>query len=281
MATFTWTASSGGNWGTGADWSPTLNAPPGGTTSNVDLAVLQQLSSNYSVTVATGTTFDINQLNIGTTGGAGAPALAIDGTLLTSTLDYTSTLNQPTILHVNAGGLFEIRTSILDAGNATETLTITGANAGGHLELGNLSVVNANVTCQLRKRRQSARINTGVLEYLAGFSSGSSTSQVIANVAWGDSFVIDGANFTGDTATLTGSTLTVKNGGTTVFTMNNVSEQKNANATFAVQRRRHFRRLLRPRHHDPDTRRRNAGGTAAPRPAGHDPGRRRAGRPAR
>ena len=77
-------------------------------------------------------------------------------------------------------------------------------------------------------------LNTGVIEYLSGFTTGSSTSQVINNVAWGDSFIIDGANFTGDTATLSGTTLTVKNGATTVFTMNNVTEQHNANATFAV-----------------------------------------------
>ena len=145
MATFTWTTGVGGNWGTGVDWSPTTGAPPGRISSNVDLAVLGQLTHNYTVTVAAGTTFDINRLNIGTTGGAGAPSLAIDGTLLTSTLDYTTKVIQPTIVHINSGGLLEIRTSILYNGLFPETLTISGENAGGHLELGSLSVFNPNV----------------------------------------------------------------------------------------------------------------------------------------
>jgi hypothetical protein len=233
MATFTWTVGAGGNWGTGADWSPTTGAPPGSASGNVDLAVLHQLTSNYTVTVAVGTSFDLNQLNIGTTGGAGAPALAVNGTLLTSTLDYTSTLNQPTILHINAGGLFEIRTSIADAANATETLTIAGANAGGHLELGSLSVINANVHVSF-ENAPVRTINAGVLEYLTGFGTGGSTNQVIGNVGWGDSFVFDGADFTGDTATLSGTKLTVTNGGGTVFTLNDVTLQHGVTATFAA-----------------------------------------------
>ncbi len=235
MATFTWTTVAGGNWGTGADWNPTAGAPPGGTP-DVDVAMLRSIfpgGASYTVTVATGTNFDISQVQIGRTGDGAAPALAIDGTLRTDTLSYISTSNTPTVLDINPGGVFDIRTSILDSGSHIETLTISGKNAGGHLELGSLSVVNASVHASF-ENAGIGDLNTGVIEYLSGFTTGSSTSQVINNVAWGDSFIIDGANFTGDTATLSGTTLTVKNGATTVFTMNNVTEQHNANATFAV-----------------------------------------------
>ncbi len=233
MATFTWTTGVGGNWGTGADWSPTTGAPPGSISSNIDLAVLSQLTHNYTVTVATGTTFDINRLNIGTTGGAGAPALAIDGTLLTSTLDYTTKVIQPTIVHINSGGLLEIRTSILYNGLFPETLTISGENAGGHLELGSLSVFDPNVHVSFEDG-VAGQLHTGALEYLSGFTPGSSTNQAVLNVAWGNSFIIDGANFNGDTATLSGTKLTVKNGGTTVFTMNDVTVEHGATVTFAA-----------------------------------------------
>ncbi|HEY2617103.1 MAG TPA: Hint domain-containing protein [Acetobacteraceae bacterium] len=205
-------------------------------TPDVDVAMLSSIlsgSSSYTVTVATGTAFDISQLQIGRTGDGAAPALAIDGTLKTDTLSYISTSNTPTVLNINPGGLFDIRTSILDSGSHIETLAISGMNAGGHLELGSLSVVNASVHASFQNAGIGV-VNTGVIEYLSGFQPGSSTSQVISNVAWGDSFIIDGADFTGDTATLTGTTLTVKNGDTTVFTMNNVTEQHNANARFAV-----------------------------------------------
>ncbi len=77
-------------------------------------------------------------------------------------------------------------------------------------------------------------LNTGVVEFLGGFTNGESTSLTIANVGNGDEFVFDGANFTGDTATLTGSTLTVKSGATTVLTMNNVGLDSGSSATFKV-----------------------------------------------
>ena len=60
MATFTWTTGGGGNWGTGSSWNPTAGAPPGGSTSDIDTAVLSNLASggNYTVTVATGLLHD-------------------------------------------------------------------------------------------------------------------------------------------------------------------------------------------------------------------------------
>ena len=152
--------------------------------------------------MATGTTFDISQLKIGTTGDGHAPAFAIDGTLRTDTLSYTSraTRRQSSISIPAACSISEPAFST--AGLTSRHSPYRGSNAGGHLELGSLSVVNAVVHVSFENAGANVH-NTGVIEYLSGFTTGSSTSQVISNVAWGDSFIIDGANFTGDTATLT------------------------------------------------------------------------------
>ena len=124
-------------------------------TPDVDVAMLRSIipgSASYTVTVATGTNFDISQVQIGRTGDGAAPALAIDGTLRTDTLSYISTSNTPTVLDINPGGVFDIRTSILDSGSHIETLTISGKNAGGHLELGSLIGRQRQCACQFRER---------------------------------------------------------------------------------------------------------------------------------
>jgi Hint domain len=229
MATFTWTTKTGGTWSVPANWSP--SGPPGSS----DTALIGNLGgSNYNVTVSTSTT--IAQLDIGTTTGGGAPSLIIGSAQLTmGTLDYTTASGgNATAITINAGGILDITSSITDTGGVSETITVSGKTTGGHLELGSLSVVNAKVTDTF-SNNSATTLNTGIIEYLSGFTSGSSTSQAITNVAWGDEFIIDGANFTGDTATLSGGVLTVKNGGgTTVFTMNSVARQLGSSATFVV-----------------------------------------------
>jgi hypothetical protein len=61
MATFTWTTTSNNNWGLGSNWNPSSGAPPGGSTTDTDVAIITNVSSGggYTVTVATSTTFDI------------------------------------------------------------------------------------------------------------------------------------------------------------------------------------------------------------------------------
>ena len=236
MATFTWTTTSNNNWGLGSNWNPSSGAPPGGSTTDTDVAIITNVSSGsgYTVTVATSTTFDILQLNIGDTTGLHVPALGITGTLKMDNLVYTTAVGRnPTAITINAGGLLDIRSSILDGNSIAETITVSGKSTGGHLELGSLSVVNAKVTDTF-SNNSATTLNTGIIEYLSGFTSGSTTSQAITNVAWGDEFIIDGANFTGDTATLTKGVLTVTNGATTVFTMSNVTLQSGSLATFVV-----------------------------------------------
>src|SRR5271157_1808982 len=126
MATFKWNNDAGGTWNTSGDWTLVSGpgaSPPGSGTPNTDLAVITKISStSYTVTVSGGTTFDVNELDIGTTGAAGDPTLFINGTILTSTLSYNSGSDTPSLIEVDAGGLFEIRTTIGETKTNPETL---------------------------------------------------------------------------------------------------------------------------------------------------------------
>jgi hypothetical protein len=239
MATFTWIANTptGADWNTAGDW--TLNGvpstvAPGSTTTNTDVATFSNTTSGggtYVVKVAGGETFDVATIGLNDISGFAAPTLSISGNLLTTTLAYVAT-NGSDAITINAGGVFDIRSSITETGSRAETITIGALNAGGrgtggHLELGTLTTDNANVTYSFNNFTGTPRANTGEIEFQSGFASGAITNQHISNLAWGDEIVFDGANFTGDTATLGPSnTLIVTNGsGATVLTMNNVTNQ--------------------------------------------------------
>jgi hypothetical protein len=216
MATFSWNTDTGGTWNTGADWTlvaGTGTPPPGSTIPNTDVAIITKIDTTaYTVTLGAGTTFDVNELDIGTTGAAGDPTLHIAGTLLTSTLSYNSGSNTPSTIEIDAGGVFDIRTTIGEVSAVGETIKISGSGAGGVLALGSLTdVVNPNVHFTFDDVGTKVH-NTGVIEYQSGFTSGSTLNQYIAGWDWGDSVIVGGANFTGDTVTynrLT-TTLTVK-----------------------------------------------------------------------
>ena len=78
--------------------------------------------------------------------------------------------------------------------------------------------------------------NTGVIQFDDVTPGASAVAeQTITDVAWGDEFVVKGANFTGDTATLVGTALTVKDASNaTVFTMDDVSLQPGFTGTFVA-----------------------------------------------
>ena len=245
MATFTWKAGTSADWATVGDWSGSGTPPPGGSSTGTDIAAFGNSttsSGRYTVSVATKETFDVATINIGDTGVHQAPALAITGTVLTNTLDYTTSTGQSaTRITLNAGGILDIRTSLTTKNSVAETLTIatnTGGapGSGGHLELGSATnngntINNSAVTASFSNTSATA-LNNGVIEFLGGFTTGESTSLKIGNVANGDEFIFDGAHFTGDTVTFSGGTLTVKSGATTVLTMHNVSLQSGSSATF-------------------------------------------------
>jgi hypothetical protein len=222
MATFTWTApGTSGNWDLTANWGGT--GIPGASSSGVDVATVPAgtgKQGQYTVTVTTGTTFDLATLNVASGTGSHKTSLGITGSLLTNSLSYSSGNAVP--ISISAGGLFDIRNSI--SAPTTETITIADDGAGGHLELGSATITDTDVTFAFGTN--GSGIDHGVIEYLSGFNPGGTTvSQKISNLGWGDSIVFDGANFTGDTFTYDSGTqtLTVKSGVTPVLTMNNVS----------------------------------------------------------
>jgi hypothetical protein len=237
MTRFIWSAGTTGDWSTTDNWSPT--GTPGAGTPDTDVAVLGATSTGpgttYTVTLDAGSTFDLARLRLFTGHGVHSfPSLTVGGNLLTDTLAYAG--GGPADITVSAGGLFGIRTNIYDAGSASQTITIAGTGGGGHLEFGNTSVDNSNVTTSFANA-SATTLNTGEIEFLSGFVATSTvTSQQISNLAWGDQIVFDGADFTGDVATLDTSTgvLTVTDGSSTILTMNNVGLQTGAQNDLAV-----------------------------------------------
>jgi hypothetical protein len=237
MTRFIWSAGTTGDWSTTDNWSPT--GTPGAGTPDTDVAVLGATSTGpgttYTVTLDAGSTFDLARLRLFTGHGVHSfPSLTVGGNLLTDTLAYAG--GGPADITVSAGGLFDIRTNIYDAGSAAQTITIAGTGGGGHLEFGNTSVDNSNVTTSFANT-SATTLNTGEIEFLSGFvAMSTATSQQISNLAWGDQIVFDGADFTGDVATLDTSTgvLTVTDGSSTILTMNNVGLQTGAQNDLAV-----------------------------------------------
>src|SRR4029077_13213544 len=83
--------------------------------------------------------------------------------------------------------------------------------SGGHLELGSAitngdTISHTGVSAKFLNT-SATDLNNGVIEFLGGFTTGENTNLTISNVANGDEFVFDGANFSGDVASLTGTTL--------------------------------------------------------------------------
>ena len=115
-----------------------------------------------------------------------------------------------------------------------QTVTISGqaGRQAAHLELGDVTVggflSGKNPLMTLDFANTGHWLSTPVLSRSMGlFRQAPLRTQTITDVAWGDAFVFTGADFTGDTVTFDPATndLTVKNGGTTVFTMDDVSLQ--------------------------------------------------------
>ena len=136
-----WTADSTDPWSTLTDWSPLPTSAPGTAAANRDIVnFLESTTGNktvYTVTINPTDTFDIATLNIGNaTATHHQPALSISGRLLTDSLSNTASVANGVTLTINAGGLFDIRSSITNASGSAETVTIAGTGTGGHLEFG-------------------------------------------------------------------------------------------------------------------------------------------------
>ena len=230
MATFTWKAGATADWNSSSDWGGTV---PGTVPANKDVVNFVESGSGgkttYTVSIASGKSFDLGTLKIGSvTGTHSTPALTITGSLLTDNLAYTTSVRANPIT-IEPGGVFDARVAITDASSLAETVTITGTTTTATMEFGSATasgfapgLSNTNVTFSFTNNVGAA--SHGVIDYLSGFTTGATTSQKISNFNWGDGIIITGANFlTGDTAVLSGTTLMVKSGGTTLLTMDNVS----------------------------------------------------------
>ena len=232
MATFTWKAGTTADWNSSSDWGGTV---PGTVPANKDVVNFVQIrvraakTTTYTVSIASGESFDVGTLKIGSvTGTHSTPALTITGSLLTDNLAYTTSV-QANPITIEPGGVFDARVAITDASSLAETVTITGTTTTATMEFGSATasgfvpgLSNTNVTFSFTNNVGAA--SHGVIDYLSGFTTGATTSQKISNFNWGDGIIITGANFlTGDTAVLSGTTLMVKSGGTTLLTMDNVS----------------------------------------------------------
>lgn len=225
MATYSWHVTTvGADWNTAGSWSP--SGPPGST----DTAVFSNLgTSTYTATVGASDTVTVGAISIGSISTTVGPNIVIDGSLTTGKLTYTTaTGKDASSITINAGGFFEVSTS-LTTGTRAETITIQAlTSTSATLELGSLTVGNASTMSYSFSNAGLGDANKGILEYASGFTSGATTTQTVKNVAKGDEFVINGANFTGDTVTYSGTTVQVKSGATVVFTMDNVSFQSGA-----------------------------------------------------
>ena len=244
MANFTWTNAAGGDWSTASNWSHNgiigLPRPP---EFGVDTAFFGDLANPYTVTVSTTVGSDIlgaPLIEIDPTTSAG-PAFDISGSLTADVIYFTSAGDPATSMTIEPGGSL-FAPLLLFSVDVPQTLTISGAGAGGHLQLGDLAVgglvsgFSSLMTLDFANASLTAP-NAGVIQFdNVTLGSTAIATQTITDVAWGDEFVITGANFTGDTVSLDTTTndLTVKNGGTTVFTMNDVHLQSGATNAFVV-----------------------------------------------
>ena len=229
MTTYTWKTGTSTDWSTSDDWTPT--GVPGSAIPNTDLAILGIGSQAYTVTIASGESYNLATLNIaGGTGGHNTN-LDISGSVTASTLSYTFTgaQNNAAFVAVENGGVFDIAGTTASAITGTGTQGVTVATSstasGGHLELGSTADFNSNVEFWFT---QPSNVNAsgpqnGEIEYLSGYSGGETISQDFGNLQWGSKIVFDGANFTGDTYSFSGKTLIVESGATTVLTMNDLN----------------------------------------------------------
>jgi hypothetical protein len=233
MTTFVWKAGLTGDWNDPTEWAPT-GGPPGLSTSETDVAVLNGTNTAYVITINTGEQFDLATLSIAGGTGPHTTDLLVSGSLLTDALDYSGGGADDSIVDVQAGGLLNIRKSLTDTGTKAETISIAGTGiGGGTLELGSVTNSGININNSLLTFSFDNAVvgpSTGVIEFNGPtFTIGSTTNDIIANAAWGDTFVFDHADFTGDTFTYSpkGNTanelIVTTTLGIPVLTMNNVT----------------------------------------------------------
>jgi hypothetical protein len=223
----------GSDWSTPGTWNP--SGPPGSS----DTALFTDLGSAYTVNVKAGEIETVGTITLSLTGTSHLPTFAISGSLTAGTFTYDG--NRTTSVTINTGGTLDVTSALTAVAGNPQTILISGkgtggVGSGGHMNLGSLTVGAANVTYDFQNTAATGATNTGVIDFLSGFTTGATTTQTVKDVANGDQIIVTGASFTGDTVSLntTSHVLTVTGTKGTVFTMDNVTLESGAANKFAA-----------------------------------------------
>jgi hypothetical protein len=187
----------------------------------------------FTVSVASGETFNLNTVNLQASNNTHEVNLEIQGggKLIAGIFALSNGAKNEDHITVDNTGVLNIVTKV--SSDFQDTISIqgtgNGVDGGGRLQLGSASSSgigvgnDPNITFDFIDNLPG-QPSDGVVEYLSGFVSGlTTTQQQFTDVSWGDGFIFDGANFTGDTLSYSGTTITVTNSGGTVLTMDNVA----------------------------------------------------------
>ena len=166
MATYTWNSATTADWTTAARWTPAGGPPGKNAPLSTDVANIPTISTTkYTVSVASGETFDIDTLNYSNTQStSGAPTLSITGTLKLNTLALSSDTGTKTHIvntTINSGGVLQLGTAITVTGNA-ETITDNGTVIGKGSVASGVTLAGTGIV----------KASGGTLDLLGTFSSG-------------------------------------------------------------------------------------------------------------
>ena len=240
---FSWITSTLGDWGVASNWSPTTGAPPGTAATDIANLISAGTLGSFKVTISPGETFSLAATTLNSQNNAHTVDLEIQGggKLATGTLALIDTAKNDDHITVDNKGALNIVTSITIS--QPEIITIqgtgSGATGGGLVQFGSATSsgigVGSDPNLTFDFVDNSGAPSDGVAEYLSGFKSGSTTTnQIFTDVAWGDGFIFDGADFTGDNVSYNGSAITVTKAGAPVLTMNNVTAVGTPTPTFVA-----------------------------------------------
>ena len=210
MAEFLWNSGTFfGDFDTPGQWNPL--GPPGAG----DTALYSEGGATgfYVVNITTGVTVEANIVD----DAAGDPLFffATGSAMTTGGFDFATSAE----MFISSGAKLDVTNALTAANPDTITIAGDGPGSGGTVELANSSIgaAGSNITFTFSN---IGSLGGGIIQF---DTAGTTTTQTITGVAQGNEFVIGGKNFTGDTVNYSGTTLTVMNGGSTVFTMDNVS----------------------------------------------------------
>ena len=225
MAEFLWNAANfAGNFDDPTQWTPLI---PG--TDNVpgptDFALYSENSTGFYLVNVTASV-DVGANIVDDAGGTPLFLFDSGGTMTTGGFDFETSAG----MLILPGGKLDVTSALTAVTTDTISITGDGPGSGGTLELANSSIgaAGSNITFTFSN---IGSLGGGIIQF---DTAGTTTTQTITGVGLGNEFIIGGHNFTGDTVNYSGTTLTVMNGGSTVFTMDNVTAAADPTQAFAI-----------------------------------------------